>query len=204
MGSDRPIDGTYSSRFDSGRRFLTLLTERTRATMADPRSIQHPERAIALWSPFLRIEGAACWTAERPIRLESEIGAGKSFGVRWMCPLRRSIDDGGWFRGSKDWIRHRLHRLHRLTHRYRSKFRRAHRRGMQRMSQFEPDIPDPLSENEPELLAPGRVRTPAVGVLFFVFISEHGLKRSAMQVESYHISRSKRLLRQSRVEQFVD
>ena len=103
--------------------------------------------------------------------------------------------------GSKDWIRCSLRRLLYLG---RSKFRRTHRCGVQRMPQCEPDIPDPLSENEPEFLAPGGLRTPTVRILFFVFISQHGFKRSAMQVQSNHIGRSERAWWQGRVEQLVD
>ena len=135
--------------------------------MADPRGIQHPQRAIALRSPLLWIERATCWTAERPIRLESEICASKSFGVRWMCPLRRSIDDRSWFR----WSETGAVASGDSPRRCRSKFRRAHGRGVQCMPQFETKIPDPLRKNMPELLAPGGVRAPAIYVLLLVFIT---------------------------------
>src|SRR5437016_2104153 len=75
---------------------------------------------------------------------------------------------------------------------------------MECMPQFEAQIPDPLRKNEPEFLAPGRMRAPAVRVLFLILISEHGLKSPAMQVEGHDISRSKCLLWQGGVEQFVD
>ena len=75
---------------------------------------------------------------------------------------------------------------------------------MQPMSHFEAEIPDPLRQNEPKLLTPGGVRTPAVGLLFLVFISKYALKGTSMQVESHHIGRSERFLRQGCVEQFVD
>jgi hypothetical protein len=72
------------------------------------------------------------------------------------------------------------------------------------MAQFETQVPNPLRENEPELLAPGGVRTPTIRILFFVLISEHGFKRPAMQVQGNHISRSERAWRQGGVEQLVD
>ncbi len=75
---------------------------------------------------------------------------------------------------------------------------------MQRMSQFEAQIPDPLRKNEPKLLAPSGMRTPAVRILLLILISEDGLKRPAMQVQCHHISRSKRIHRQSGEEQLVD
>ena len=72
------------------------------------------------------------------------------------------------------------------------------------MSQFETEVPDPLRQNEPELLAPRGVRTPAGSRLFLVFIGENCLERSLMQVESHDISRSEPFLWQGRVEQFVN
>src|SRR6266581_2980073 len=75
---------------------------------------------------------------------------------------------------------------------------------MQRMPPFEAEVPDPLRQNEPKLLAPGGVRTPAVRILFLILIREHRLKSPAMQVQCHHISRSKRIHRQGREEQLVD
>jgi hypothetical protein len=60
------------------------------------------------------------------------------------------------------------------------------------MPQFEAEVPDPLRQNEPELLAPGRVRTPVVVVLFVIFIRKYALEGSPVQVESHHIGRSER------------
>jgi hypothetical protein len=54
------------------------------------------------------------------------------------------------------------------------------------MSQFETEVPDPLRQNEPELLAPRGVRTPAGSRLFLVFIGENshvlpGMQQDAMR-----------------------
>ena len=51
---------------------------------------------------------------------------------------------------------------------------------MKLMAQFQTDIPDPLRYHLPALLAPGRVRAPTIGVLFFVFICQSRLKGTAM------------------------
>jgi hypothetical protein len=75
---------------------------------------------------------------------------------------------------------------------------------MEAMAQFQTDIPHPLSENLPELLSRRSVRDPAIKVLFFVFIAEHGLEGSSMQVESNHIGRGESGLRQSREEEFIN
>jgi len=51
---------------------------------------------------------------------------------------------------------------------------------MERMPQLEAEIPDPLRKNEPKLLAPGGVRTPAVRLLYSkplwvrVMLNPHG------------------------------
>ena len=72
------------------------------------------------------------------------------------------------------------------------------------MAQGEAEVPGPLSEDQPELLAPGGVTTPAVRLLFLVFIREHRLKRATMQVESYDISKGERAGWQGSVEQLID
>ncbi len=71
---------------------------------------------------------------------------------------------------------------------------------MQCMAQGEAEVPRPLCDDKPEFLAPGGVTTPAVRRLFFVFIREHRLKRSAVQVQRDHISRRERARRQDGVE----
>jgi hypothetical protein len=48
------------------------------------------------------------------------------------------------------------------------------------------------------------VTTPAIGVLFLVFICQSWLEGPAMQVEFDHISSSEGLLRQVREEEFID
>jgi hypothetical protein len=61
-----------------------------------------------------------------------------------------------------------------------------------------------LGEDLPEFLSAGRVRTPAIAVLFLILIGEHRLKGSPVQVKAHHISRGKRADGQSGKEQFVD
>ena len=72
------------------------------------------------------------------------------------------------------------------------------------MAEGETQVPGPLGQNEPELLAPGGVRAPAVRLLFPVFVREHRLKRAAMQIQGDHISRRERACWQGGVEQLVD
>src|SRR5207244_771674 len=131
--NDWPQHGTDTARLRGGAAFLTLGAQGTGTAMTDAGSIEHSQGAIAFGSTFLRIEGRSCWTAQRPIGLEREICSGKSFGVGWACPLRRSIGHGGWLRGSRDRIRGQLSRC---------KFGGPQGRSMERMPQFQAQVPD--------------------------------------------------------------
>jgi len=75
---------------------------------------------------------------------------------------------------------------------------------MEAMAQFQTDVPHPLGENLPELLSRRSMRDPAIRVLLLVFIAEHRLECSSMQVESHNIGRGESTLRQSREEEFID
>ena len=75
---------------------------------------------------------------------------------------------------------------------------------MERMTQIQAEVPGPLSENEPELLAPGGVTTPAVWLLLFIFIREYGLKSSTVQIQGHHIRRRECAWWQGGVEQLLD
>jgi hypothetical protein len=55
------------------------------------------------------------------------------------------------------------------------------------LPQLQADIPDPLREDLPELLATRRVGDPAVAILFLIFLGEHSFKGTSMQVEMKHI-----------------
>ena len=87
--------------------------------------------------------------------LLSEAGS----GGRWTIPRRRS--GGGRTSGC----------LRASRWESRSKLGGAHRHRLQLVPQFESDIPDPLADDLPGELSPGRVAAPAVGVLLAVFIS---------------------------------
>ena len=62
------------------------------------------------------------------------------------------------------------------------------------MPQFQPEVPDPLRDQLPAFLPPGRMATPAVGVLLDVFVGQCGLKGAAMQVQFDHIAGGESLL----------
>lgn len=72
------------------------------------------------------------------------------------------------------------------------------------MSQFQAEVPHPLGEDLPDLLPICRLATPAIRVLFLVFISKRWFKCAAMQIQSDHVACSKSWLGEVRQEQFVD
>jgi hypothetical protein len=75
---------------------------------------------------------------------------------------------------------------------------------MEAMAQLQTDVPHPLGENLPAFLSRRSLRDPAIRILLLVFIAEHGLEGSSMQVESNHIGRGESDLRQSCEEEFID
>ena len=79
----------------------------------------------------------------------------------------------------------------RLRKRYslsRSKFAGAHGDWMKAMAQFQAQVPHPLVNHLPEVLATSGARTPTIRILFLVFIAEDGLEGSPMQVEGKDIA----------------
>ena len=66
------------------------------------------------------------------------------------------------------------------------------------MAEFQTDIPDPLADDLPCFLTAGCMRTPAVGVLFLVFIRQSRLKGAAMQIQFNDVGGGESLLRKAR------
>lgn len=87
----RPEHRTDPSGFERGAALLTLCPQRAGTTMADTRGIQEPQRAIALRTPLLEIEGMIGRTSQAPIRLWSKRGARESMRKRWASPLRWTV-----------------------------------------------------------------------------------------------------------------
>src|SRR5947209_7262033 len=148
--------------------------------MANAGAIEDPHRAIALRSTLLRVEWVIGGTPQRSIWLQSEIGSGKSFGEGAACPLSRPIAD-------RRICLHRLTRLHRLINLSIGQFCHTHGRSRHVLAELQAQIPEPLREDLPELLPTGRMRNPAVRVLFSIFIGEDRLKGASMQVQIKHV-----------------
>ena len=151
--------------------------------MADPRNIQDPQGAITLGAPFLGIQWMVGRTTERPIGLQGKRGAGKAMGKGRACPLGRSIHHRRrWLRESS-----RLACLSRFDSPGCGKFGCVLLGRRELLPQFQTEVPYPLTQDLPEFLPIGGVGTPTVGIWLAVFISQNGLKRSAMEREVEHI-----------------
>jgi hypothetical protein len=82
---------THPARFERAAALLTLCSQGTGTAMTNARSIQDPQGAITLRTPFLRIQWMVGRTAQRPIWLWSKSGAGKAVGKGGTSPLGRAI-----------------------------------------------------------------------------------------------------------------
>ena len=72
------------------------------------------------------------------------------------------------------------------------------------MAQFETEVPKPLGDDLPALLAGCRMAGPPVGVLFLVFIRQRCFKGTTMQIQFNDVRGGERLLRQAGEEEFID
>src|SRR5258708_3581224 len=157
--------------------------------MANAGGIEHPHRAIALRSTLLRVEWVIGGTTQRSIWLQSEIGSGKSFSEGSARPLSRPIGDRLICFHQRTGL-HRLTRLHRLINLSIGQFCQTHGRSRHVLAELQAQIPYPLREDLPELLPTGRMRNPAIGILFLLFIGEHGFEGASMQVQIKYVGGS--------------
>ena len=103
----------------------------------DASRIQHPVRAIALWSAFLWIQRMISRTEKRSIRLRGKCRPWKAAGKRCACPLGRAIHyresrlSFGGRRGARCWFGNVR----------RGKFSDAHDGGRELLAEFQTEIP---------------------------------------------------------------
>ncbi len=86
----------------------------------------------------------------------------------------------------------------------RSKLGGAQRSWLKLMAQFQAHVPDPLTDDLPGFLSSGCMTTPAIRVLFVIFISKQRGTRATMQVEGHDIRGGEPILRQMGEKEFVD
>jgi hypothetical protein len=72
------------------------------------------------------------------------------------------------------------------------------------MAPFQPQVPEPSTDDLPGLLPTGALTTPAIGIVLLIFISPCRFKRPAMQIQRHHISSRESGRRHSGQEEFVD
>ena len=89
-----PENGTDPTWFRAGTAFLTGRAYGAGPAIPDAGRIQHPVRAIALRSAFLRIQRMIGRTEKRPIRLRGKCRSWKAAGKGCARPLRRAIHHG--------------------------------------------------------------------------------------------------------------
>lgn len=85
-----------------------------------------------------------------------------------------------------------LGRRRRVLHQRIGQICHTHHRGLRLLPKLEAEVPHPLVDDLPELLAPLGPRYPAVGSLFLIFVSKRRLERATMQIQIQHIRRRKR------------
>ena len=175
-----PEDSTHPARFlRFGSISQTLLTQRTRTAMTNPSGIHDTHTPIAFRSPFLCVERLSGGATQGPIGLWEEGLSGKTTHLCGPCPLRRPVGYRSGFLGNGLSKRHGSGR---------SKFGRTYGCGMEAMSQFQAEIPHPLVDDLPQLLATGRAGTPTIRSKLLIFIREDDLKGPSVQVKGQHIS----------------
>jgi len=72
------------------------------------------------------------------------------------------------------------------------------------MPQLQAQVPGPLGDDLPGFLPPGRVATPAVGILLAVFVLQGCFKGTAVQIEGNDIRSGKGALGKIGPEEFID
>jgi hypothetical protein len=156
---ERMQQQTDATRFGRGVSMpLTLLAQWAVATVADAGAVEDAQTAIRFVALLGGTQRLALWTQQHAAGLEREIlsrepsrfpGQGER---RLLIALCRSWLCSG--RGDSG-----------------SKFGGAQRRRSEDMTQFETEIPHPLTDHLPDFLPGGRVTAPAVGILLLVFVS---------------------------------
>jgi hypothetical protein len=166
---------------------LTLLAQRAGTTTANAGRIHHAQASISLSAPLMRHKRLASRATQRAVGLEDEILPREATSFPGQAYLRGSIARR---RSCVCWDRWESL----------SKLGRAHRIRMELMAQLQTQIPDPLRHDLLCFLAHCSMATPAVGVLFLVFISQCILKGPTMQIQRHHITGGKRVLGKLRQE----
>lgn len=136
---------------------LALLAQGTRTTLANASGIHEAQDASTFAASLLHKEGGSGWATQGPIGFSGKVLS------------REAPTFPGQGHHRLDIAKHRLRRVGSLLLRRqgsRGKLGRAHRLRLKLMPQLQADIPDPLRDDLPALLAQRGMRTPAIRVLY--------------------------------------
>ena len=174
---------------------LTLLTQRTRAAVANASRIHHAQAAVGFSTPLLGMKRLSCGTTERSVGLERKVLTRKAPRFPGGGRGRRAIPRCGSGGGGS------------LLARLRdggSKLSRAHRSRLYLMPQLQAQVPHPLAHDTPGLLTVSGVTTPPIGVDLLIFVRKLRFKGAAMQIQFDNVGSGEGLLGQIGEEQLVD
>lgn len=193
---ERMEKDAHVTRFGGGTASpLALFAQRTWTAGTDTGTIHHTQAPIGFSAVFMRQERAPSRAAQRPIRLEGEICAGKATSFPGHRGGRRSLSRSGRRGRRRGFV---------LRWKSRRTFCRAHWFRCERVPHLQAQVPGPLADDVPGLLTWCRLAHPAVRLLFQVFIGQRMFKRAAMQGEGHDIDSRKRALGTRRHEPFGD
>jgi hypothetical protein len=170
---------------------LTLLTQRTRAAVANAGRIQHAQATIGFSTPLLGMKRLSCGTTQRSVGLERKVLTRKAPRFPGAGCGRRAIPRCGSAGGGS------------LLARLRdggSKLGRAHRSRLDLSPHLQPQVPHPLAHDAPCLSAVSGVTTPPIRVNLLLFVKKLRFKGAAMQIQFDHLASGEGLLWQIREE----
>jgi hypothetical protein len=170
---------------------LARFAKRTGMALADASSRDQTQTPLSFWTPLVHGQGRSSRAAQRPIGLESTVGAreatsvpgrGDRGGRRALWESRSSDRPPGCrrTRGAANRIRTHL------------------------MVQFQLHVPDPWTDDLPCLMPTRALPTPPIGTVLLIFLSQRRFTRSTMQRQRRHISSRESGRRHSGQELFVE
>src|SRR5712691_5383592 len=166
---------------------LTLFPQLTGTTICNSGCVDDAQTVSLFTAPFAWQEPLVCRATHRSIGLEGKGFSREAPGFPSSSNHRRSVALRLLTLGGS-----------------RSKLRSSYRGWAELMAQLQAEIPEPLRDDLPALLAARGVRAPTVRLLLLVFIGKGRFKRPSMQIQLDHIAGRERLLREPGQEEFID
>ncbi len=150
---------------------LTLFPQLTGTTICNSGCVDDAQTVSLFTAPFAWQEPLVCRATHRSIGLEGKGFSREAPGFPSSSNHRRSVALRLLTLGGS-----------------RSKLRSSYRGWAELMAQLQAEIPEPLRDDLPALLAARGVRAPTVRLLLLVFIGKGRFKRPSMQIQLDHIA----------------